>query len=632
MSPYATVIIPTHDRAATLAFAVASVQRQSISDIEILIVGDGPTPDVVEAAEALTRMDSRVRFLPFEKAPTDGGLNIDRAIHQARSERIFYNDDDDVWLPQHIEILGPALDHAHIADTLPASVGVISIGGEQRLHGTLVNSGDDRIRQLLAQGRLKLTFDTHIAHRKSSYADLGNPRAATDGLSVNALLAAFASGKSIRWTTLPTVTALSLHGAARVGATALERRTEIETWLGRSASWTPASLLERLDFTWHLVRTLLTATPCADDSVSDYLARYGIAWDTASVADADIDRPALAIPLNSLQRQAIELAFARFQGRLGGEEPADSVVLSLLDCVLGGTSVPLALRILAPHGEGAALDICARIRRRRPDAGFLVDLLEAYLTLRGSRNKVEARATAERLASDRRLPPYDRTRLFVECDLVEGARDAAIHRLQQAWLQKTTPAAAGLELAQLLIGAARVSEATAICRDLKRRISEPSLEQMAAKLDRMWAELQAVPQYRLSTNDVLLGPNGSAVNASNQINGVVDAMHFEGEFVFFLGWAADLRLRQPVQQVVVMVDGKATGAAKPALSRPDVAAALGLPNAEMSGYLMAARLPAEPTTDIRVFAIAAGGAQELKLPTSHTGKPAMTRDGQSAAP
>ena len=61
MYPYASVIIPTHDRAATLPIAVASVQRQTVSNIEILIVGYGPTSDVVAAAAALTRADSRVR-------------------------------------------------------------------------------------------------------------------------------------------------------------------------------------------------------------------------------------------------------------------------------------------------------------------------------------------------------------------------------------------------------------------------------------------------------------------------------------------------------------------------------------------------------------------------------------------
>jgi hypothetical protein len=617
MSPYASVIIPTHNRAATLATAVASVQRQTVSDIEILIVGDGPTPDVAAAAEALASMDRRVQFLPFEKAPADGGLNIDRAIRQARSERIFYNDDDDVWLPQHVETLGPALDHAHIVDTLPVSVGVIAIGGEQRLHGTLVNSGNERVRQLLAEARLKLTFDTHVAHRRSSYVKLGSPRVAASGLSINAFLAAFASARSIRWTTLPTATALSLHGAARVSATPSERRIEIDTWLARSASWTPSALLERIDFAWHLVRTMFAEAPRVDDTVSGYLARYGIAWDQTSAPDADAGRRSLAIPFTSQQRRAVEWAFASFQGHLNGN-PSDATLLSLLDCVLGATSVALALKILKPSHQSAALDICARLRKQRPEAAFLLDLLETYLMLGENRNTAPARAKAERLATEDRLPPFDRTRLLVECDLAERASDAAIRRLQQAWSQKTAPIAAGLELAQLLMMSARAPEATALCRDLEGRVTEPLLTQMMTTLDRMWTELEAIPPYQLAPRGALRMPDGTSAATSRQIDGAVDAVHLEGEFAFFRGWAVDRAARQPAQHVVVVIDGRAHGVATPALSRPDIAAALRQPGAEMSGYLMAARLPTGSATlpDLRAFAISAGRARELKLPAN----------------
>jgi hypothetical protein len=166
MDPYASVIIPSHDRAATLAAAVASVQRQTVPNIEILIVGDGATAEVTSVAQALAAADPRVRFHAFEKGPTDGGLNIDRAVHSAHSERIFFNDDDDVWLRQHVEVIGPLLETADIADTFPVSVGAMVTAQGQRLHGTLVNGANEHIRRLLANDRLKLTFDTHVAHRK----------------------------------------------------------------------------------------------------------------------------------------------------------------------------------------------------------------------------------------------------------------------------------------------------------------------------------------------------------------------------------------------------------------------------------------------------------------------------------
>ena len=213
----------------------------------------------------------------------------------------------------------------------------------------------------------------------------------------------------------------------------------------------------------------------------------------------------------------------------------------------------------------------------------------------------------------------------MQCDLAEGAVGTAIGRLERGWLQRTTPARAGLELANLLINAARACEAVAICRDLETRVSDRGLRQMMATLDDMWAALGRIPPYELSENGLLLEPDGSAATTSDEVAGSVDAVHFEDEFVFFFGWAVDLKMHQPVPRVVAIVNGSARGVATPAIQRPDVVAALRLPKAEVSGYLMAARLPvgsAPSRADVRVFAIAADGAvRELRMPPSYSSKP-----------
>src|SRR5436190_1360714 len=236
MSAYASVIIPTHDRHSTLRYAVASIQAQSVRDIEILIVGDGTTLPVADIARSIANRDRRVRFLDFTKETRDGGPNCHRGVQAASAERIFYCDDDDLWLPQHVATLGPLLDQFDIADTTPVSVGSLPIGGQTRLHGTLVNSGADHVRSLLAQNKLKLTYDTHVAHRRSSYFQLGTPWIASSGPSVTHMLATFAQSDQIRWKTLPVPTALSLHGAARSQRSDTERAAEIDVWLRQISS------------------------------------------------------------------------------------------------------------------------------------------------------------------------------------------------------------------------------------------------------------------------------------------------------------------------------------------------------------------------------------------------------------
>jgi len=161
--PYASVVVPTHDRAATLASAIDSIQRQSIADIEILIVGDGVSQQVRSIARKLAASDSRVVFLDWPKAPGRGGRNRDRAVNLTRGERIFYCDDDDLFLPHHVETLGAALDDSECADTQAASV---SLCGHVQL--ALANHRRGLIRDALASGRTRAIFDTHFAHRKAT--------------------------------------------------------------------------------------------------------------------------------------------------------------------------------------------------------------------------------------------------------------------------------------------------------------------------------------------------------------------------------------------------------------------------------------------------------------------------------
>ena len=81
----ASVLIPTHGhRAATLPFAVASVQAQDVEDIEILIVGDGVDDSVRSTVERLQAADSRIRFFDFEKGPRNGEIHRDGVLRQAR--------------------------------------------------------------------------------------------------------------------------------------------------------------------------------------------------------------------------------------------------------------------------------------------------------------------------------------------------------------------------------------------------------------------------------------------------------------------------------------------------------------------------------------------------------------------
>src|SRR6266513_1317224 len=108
MDPAVTVIIPTYNWSSVLPYSIGSALRQSFTDFELLVVGDGCTDD--SAAVVAATDDPRVRWINLpvnsghQSAPNNEGLR------QARGEIIAYLGHDDLWLPHHLQVLLSALD------------------------------------------------------------------------------------------------------------------------------------------------------------------------------------------------------------------------------------------------------------------------------------------------------------------------------------------------------------------------------------------------------------------------------------------------------------------------------------------------------------------------------------------
>jgi glycosyltransferase involved in cell wall biosynthesis len=102
-SPLVSVIIPTKDRAASVLEAVRSVQAQTYTNWQLIVVDDGST-DGTEDALAPLLEDQRIEYLRRERP---GGVAAARnaGLARARGEYVAYLDSDNTWLPDFLAVM-----------------------------------------------------------------------------------------------------------------------------------------------------------------------------------------------------------------------------------------------------------------------------------------------------------------------------------------------------------------------------------------------------------------------------------------------------------------------------------------------------------------------------------------------
>ncbi|WOE39090.1 glycosyltransferase family 2 protein [Acinetobacter sp. SAAs474] len=102
IQPLVTVYIPTYNRLELLKRAVKSVQEQTYTNLEIIIVDDCSTDGTQEYLIQLASQDQRIRYFFKEK---NSGACVSRniAIKNATGEFITGLDDDDYFLKNRIK-------------------------------------------------------------------------------------------------------------------------------------------------------------------------------------------------------------------------------------------------------------------------------------------------------------------------------------------------------------------------------------------------------------------------------------------------------------------------------------------------------------------------------------------------
>ena len=116
MKPKVTIIMATYNRANFIVESLLSIQKQTFSDWECLIIDDGCTDNTKEIIAPILENDSRFQFFKrpdkYKKA-LPGCRNY--GLDMAKGDYIIFFDDDDIVHPQNLELCVLELEDKNIS-------------------------------------------------------------------------------------------------------------------------------------------------------------------------------------------------------------------------------------------------------------------------------------------------------------------------------------------------------------------------------------------------------------------------------------------------------------------------------------------------------------------------------------
>ena len=164
--PRVSVIIAVLNGVNTIAKSIESAQRQTVKDIEIVVVDDGSTDGTSDLVRRYVTVDPRITLIRLEKnVGSPAATNI--AIGKASGEWVAILDADDWYEPNRLEILLQAADH-HKADVSCDNLKIFDHAQnevvEQTRYGAKWRSADLRRRNIF-QARQPDAASFHRLHQ-----------------------------------------------------------------------------------------------------------------------------------------------------------------------------------------------------------------------------------------------------------------------------------------------------------------------------------------------------------------------------------------------------------------------------------------------------------------------------------
>ena len=167
--PAISVIIPAYNSQNTILSTIESVQKQSFSNLEILVIDDGSQDETVEVVNSIE--DERIKVKSFQ----NGGVSLarNRGISLAKGEYIAFMDADDLWTSDKLELQLTALEKHPEAALAYSWTYIMSEDGEKVHKCHPIYHQGDVYKELLIYNFL-LSPGSNILVRKAAIDSTGD--------------------------------------------------------------------------------------------------------------------------------------------------------------------------------------------------------------------------------------------------------------------------------------------------------------------------------------------------------------------------------------------------------------------------------------------------------------------------
>jgi hypothetical protein len=120
--PRISIVTATYNRSNVLRHAIETVRWQTCADWELIVVGDGCTDDTEQVVRSFA--DPRVRYIALPRNHGEQSVPNNAGVAAATADRIAFLNHDDLWFPDHLDVLTTGIDEAgaDLAYTMSARV------------------------------------------------------------------------------------------------------------------------------------------------------------------------------------------------------------------------------------------------------------------------------------------------------------------------------------------------------------------------------------------------------------------------------------------------------------------------------------------------------------------------------